>query len=294
MREGAAPLRLGNLAGRAVLVAVDGDHTSAVDVETASRGVFGPDLQSVYERWQAFRDWAGTVDLSGAVPFSTDRLGPPSPVPRQIFGIGLNYRSHAAEAGLDVPDTPVVFTKFASCLTGPVSEVALPAGGQVDWEVELVAVIGRTARNVPGSQAWDYVAGITVGQDISERLAQNAGGKPQYSLAKSLPGFGPTGPWLVTTDEFRRLEDIELWCRLNGDEVQRASTADLIFSVPALVAYLSARLTLLPGDLLFTGTPGGVALGRNPQRWLRPGDQIVSGVVGVGELHQTFVADHLG
>jgi 2,4-didehydro-3-deoxy-L-rhamnonate hydrolase len=283
-------MRLGNLAGRAVLIAVDGDRAGAVDVEAASGRLFGPDLPSVYDRWQSFRAWAGTVDLSGAVPVPIDRLGPPSPVPRQIFGIGLNYRSHAAEAGLDVPDTPVVFTKFASCLTGPVSEVALPAGALVDWEVELVAVIGRTARHVPASRAWDHVAGVTVGQDISDRRAQNAGVNPQYSLAKSSPGFGPTGPWLVTADEFARRDDIELWCRLNGEQVQHASTADLVFSVPALVAYLSSLVTLLPGDLVFTGTPGGVALGRDPQRWLQPGDEVVSGVAGIGELRQRFVA----
>lgn len=283
-------MRVANLAGRLVLVR-DG---RAVDVERASGGRFGPDPQAVYADWDAFTAWAATAGATGTAdgePFDPADLGAPVPAPRQIFAIGLNYREHAAESGLDVPDTaPPVFTKFVSSLTGPVTEVTLPPGGHTDWEVELVAVIGRTARNVAEADGWAYVAGLTVGQDISERVTQLAGPAPQFSLGKSFPGFAPTGPYVVTPDEFADRDDLELGAAINGEDVQKGRTRDLIFSVPVLVARLSAVLPLLPGDLIFTGTPSGVGLGRTPQRWLQPGDELVSHVVGLGELRQRFVA----
>lgn len=279
-------MRVGNLAGRAVLVR-DG---RAVDVERASGGRFGPDPQGLYADWDAFRAWAGSDEHDGE-PFDPADLGAPVPAPRQIFAIGLNYREHAAESGLDAPDTaPPVFTKFVSSLTGPVTDVTLPPGGHTDWEVELVAVIGTTARNVPEADGWAHVAGLTVGQDISERVSQLAGPAPQFSLGKSFPGFAPTGPWVVTPEEFPHRDDLELGSAINGEEVQKGRTRDLIFSVPVLVARLSAVLPLLPGDLIFTGTPPGVGLGRTPQRWLRPGDELVSHVASIGELRQRFVA----
>ncbi len=153
-----------------------------------------------------------------------------------------------------------------------------------------MAVIGSHAHRVGEDEAWDHVAGLTVGQDISERILQAAGPSPQFSLAKSLPGFGPMGPWLVTPDEFSDRDDLELGCSINGEQMQKGRTRDLIFSVPALVSKLSHKLPLLPGDVLFTGTPAGVGLGRDPQRWLTPGDELVSYVSGIGELRQRFVA----
>jgi 2-keto-4-pentenoate hydratase/2-oxohepta-3-ene-1,7-dioic acid hydratase in catechol pathway len=134
------------------------------------------------------------------------------------------------------------------------------------------------------------VAGLTAGQDISERILQTAGPSPQFSLAKSLPGFGPTGPWLVTPDEFSDPDDLELGCAVNGNQMQKGRTRDLIFSVPAMLAALSRRLPLLPGDVIFTGTPAGVGMGRTPQVWLAPGDELVSYIAGIGELRQRFVA----
>ena len=279
-------MRVGNLAGRLVLVR-DG---LAVDVERASGGRFGPDPQAVYADWDAFAGWAAGEPGDGE-PFDAADLGAPAPAPRQIFAIGLNYREHAAESGLDAPDSaPPVFTKFVSSLTGPVTDVTLPPGGHTDWEVELVAVVGRPARNVAEADGWAHVAGLTVGQDISERVSQLAGPAPQFSLGKSFPGFAPTGPWVVTQDEFTNRDDLELGSAINGEEVQKGRTRDLIFSVPVLVARLSAVLPLLPGDIIFTGTPPGVGLGRTPQRWLQPGDELVSHVVGLGELRQRFVS----
>jgi 2-keto-4-pentenoate hydratase/2-oxohepta-3-ene-1,7-dioic acid hydratase in catechol pathway len=282
-------VRIANLSGRLVLVSPDG--ATAIDVERISGGRFGPDPQAVFEHWDAFVSWAAETDLSAGEPFAVEALGAPAPAPRQILAIGLNYSEHAAESGFQVPDAPtVMFTKWASCLTGPVTEVTLPAGGHTDWEVELVAVIGRRAWQVSEESAWEHVAGLTVGQDLSERITQASGPSPQFSLGKSLPGFGPMGPWLVTTDEFGDRDDLELGCSINGESMQKGRTRDLIFSVPAMISKLSQKLPLLPGDVLFTGTPAGVGMGRDPQRFLAPGDELVSYVTGIGELRQRFVA----
>ncbi|MEV0263675.1 fumarylacetoacetate hydrolase family protein [Streptomyces sp. NPDC050617] len=278
-------MRIANLSGRLVLL----HEGKAVDVERAGGGLFAADPQAVYGRWAEFRDWAATADLTGGVPFSPQDLGSPVPAPRQVLAVGLNYRDHAAESGFEAPDgLPPVFTKFATSISGPVTEVALPPGGHTDWEVELVAVIGREARHVAEADAWDYVAGLTAGQDISERVSQLAGPAPQFSLGKSFPGFAPLGPSLVTVDEFDNPDDLELRCAINGEEVQKGHTRDLIYSVPALVSRLSAVLPLLPGDAIFTGTPAGVGLGRTPQRWLAPGDELVTTIEGIGELRQRF------
>ncbi len=280
-------MRIANLSGRLVLL----HEGKAVDVERVSGGLFAADPQAVYGRWAEFREWAATADLSDGAPFSPRDLGSPVPAPRQVLAIGLNYRDHAAESGFEAPDgLPPVFTKFATSISGPVTEVTLPPGGHTDWEVELVAVIGREAREVAEADAWDYVAGLTAGQDISERVSQLAGPAPQFSLGKSFPGFAPLGPSLVTTDEFTNRDDLELRCSINGEEVQKGHTRDLIFSVPALVSRLSAVLPLLPGDIIFTGTPAGVGLGRTPQRWLAPGDELVTTIEGIGELRQRFTA----
>ncbi|HEV2638954.1 MAG TPA: fumarylacetoacetate hydrolase family protein [Actinocrinis sp.] len=284
-------MRIANLSGRLVVVTGEPGAELAHDVEKASNGRFGADPQSVYADWQAFTEWAAAAEFSGGAPIDQDELGSPAPSPRQVLAVGLNYSDHAKESGFAVPDTePPVFTKFPSCIVGPRGDIALPEGGHTDWEVELVAVIGRRAENVPVEEALDYVAGYAVGQDVSERILQMASTPPQFSLGKSLPGFGPVGPWLVTLDEFADPNDLELGCEINGEQVQLGRTSALIFSVPALVAKLSAVLPLLPGDVIFTGTPAGVGLGRNPQRWLVDGDVLTSHIEGIGELRQRFVA----
>lgn len=281
-------MRLANVDGRAVLLTAD---DRGVDVERASAGRFGPSPTGIYEAWDDFRAWAEGADAQPDVVFDRAQLGSPSPAPRQILAIGLNYSEHAAESGFDVPDTvPPTFTKFVSALSGPDSVVTLPPGGHTDWEVELVVVIGRTAHHVAAADAWDHVAGLTVGQDISERIAQMAGPSAQFSLGKSFPGFAPVGPWLVTADEVPDRDDLALGCAIDGETVQDGRTRDLIFPVAALIEKLSGILTLLPGDLIFTGTPSGVGMGRTPQRFLRDGERVESWIEGIGTLHQTFVA----
>jgi len=280
-------VRIANLAGRLVVIVDD----TAVDVEKASNGEFGASPQDIYERWEAFTAWAAQASLPAGDSFDHDELGSPAPAPRQVLAIGLNYRAHAAESGFAAPSTePPVFTKFPSCIIGPRGEITLPPGGHTDWEVELVAVIGRRAFQVPVEDALSYVAGYAVGQDVSERILQAAAVPPQFSLGKSLPGFGPIGPWLVTLDDFDDPNDLELGCAVDGEQMQLGRTSDLIFSVPALVAKLSATMPLLPGDVIFTGTPSGVGLGRTPQRWLADGEELVTHIEGIGELRHRFTA----
>lgn len=277
-------MRLANLEGRATLITEDG----AADVYKSSDGAFGPELEACFADWRNFRQWADGAVVE-PLPFDEALLGPPSPRPRQVFGIGLNYVAHAAESGVPIPAFPPTFTKFPSCVTGPDATVELQSAS-VDWEVELVVVIADTAYRVAGDDAWAHVAGVCVGQDLSDREVQLRPPVPQFSLGKSFPGFGPIGPWLVTPDELEDSDDLELWCAINGEEVQRSRTSDLIFSVPQLIEQLSAITVLLPGDLIFTGTPSGVGQGRTPPRFLAPGDELVSTVEGIGTITTRFVA----
>jgi 2,4-didehydro-3-deoxy-L-rhamnonate hydrolase len=280
-------MRFGNLSGRLTLF-IDG---GAVDVAHASGDRFSSDLQAIYEVWDDFVSWAAAPGQVDPGPFDPTDLGAPTPAPAQVFAIGLNNRDHAAESKLDVSDTfPPVFTKFRGALSGPVTTVALPPGGHVDWEIELVAVIGRRAETVSAAEAWSHVAGLTAGQDLSERITQLAGTAPQFSLGKSFPGFAPIGPWVVTVDEFDDPDDIELKCSIGEETLQHGRTSDYLFGVPALIEGLSRVTALLPGDIVFCGTPPGVGLGRDPQRFLQPGEELISQVSGIGELRQRFVA----
>ncbi|MEV7042740.1 fumarylacetoacetate hydrolase family protein [Amycolatopsis sp. NPDC051061] len=288
-------MRIANVDGRLTLLVADGP----VDVADASDGRFGPDPQAAYESFDELRRWAegqGEPAPAGSEVSMCDSrlLGPVAPAPHQVFAIGLNYRDHAAEGGVtDLPDEPTVFAKYPSSFSGPVTDVPLPAGS-VDWEVELVAVVSRTARGVDPVRAWDHVAGLTAGQDLSERQLQLRGPVPQFSLAKSHLGFSPTGPVLVTPDELPDADDLEIGCAVNGEQMQKARTSSLIYSVPQLVAYLSTIVTLYPGDVIFTGTPSGVGAGRTPPRYLGPGDELRSWVEGIGELRQRFVPAGVG
>jgi 2-keto-4-pentenoate hydratase/2-oxohepta-3-ene-1,7-dioic acid hydratase in catechol pathway len=281
-------MRFGTLRGRFVLVS-DG---RALDVAAASGGALPADARAALSRWDEVLAWAATADWSGAGEVTDAGLGPPVPDPRQVFAVALNYRPHAAEAGFVAPDEPLVFTKFPSCITGPVTTVALPEGN-VDWEIEVVAVIGRGGHRIPRSSAWDAVAGLTCGQDLSERLTQLRGKPAQFSLGKSFPGFGPVGPVAVTPDVFPDRDDIgfaaELISGTDREIVQSGRTSEMIFPVDDLVARLSAICPLLPGDLIFTGTPAGVGNRRTPQRFLRPGETLISRLDGVGEIRQSFV-----
>lgn len=286
-------MRVANYRGRLVLRRPGG----YVDVEALSAGRFGPDPQDVLADWDRFGRWVRDLPADEGIPAGArvepgpdDVWGPPVPRPSQIFAVGLNYRDHVAESGLGMPAEPAVFTKFPTSLTGHRRGVTLPEG-LVDWEAELVVVIGRHCHRAARETAWDHVAGLTVGQDLSERRLQLAGPAPQFSLGKSYPGFAPTGPELVTPDEFDDPGDLEIGCALEGGDVlQKGRTSDMIFDVPALIAHLSAVCPLLPGDLIFTGTPAGVGVARTPQRFLSPGDVLVTWLEGVGSLRTPMLA----
>jgi 2-keto-4-pentenoate hydratase/2-oxohepta-3-ene-1,7-dioic acid hydratase in catechol pathway len=211
----------------------------------------------------------------------------PVPTPRQVFGIGLNYRDHAGESGMELPPAPLTFTKFPSSITGPNDDIPL-SGALVDWEAEIVVVIGTRCSHVPLDDAWSVVAGLTLGQDISDREVQLTGNPAQFCLGKSFPGYAPIGPALISVDSFADPDDIGLWCDVAGERMQEARSSLLIFPIPTLVAYLSSICTLYPGDLIFTGTPSGVGMARG--RFLAPGDVIVTGADTIGELRNTCVA----
>jgi 2-keto-4-pentenoate hydratase/2-oxohepta-3-ene-1,7-dioic acid hydratase in catechol pathway len=275
-------VKIANSNGRAVLVL----ENEIADVAEISGGRFGPDLMSIDEDWVAFAAFARGV-TTGTGPLVEAGLGNPVPAPRQVFAIGLNYRSHAEESGMTVPEVPATFTKFPASLAGPFDDVEI-TGDTVDWEAELVAVIGTRADRVSEADAWLHVAGLAVGQDISDRKLQFAAGS-QFSLGKSRRGYGPIGPWIVTLDEIPNPDDLALGCSIDGDSVQDARTSDLIFSVPRLIAELSAVLPLLPGDVNFTGTPAGVGIARQPARFLAPGQTLESWIEGVGTIRNRCV-----
>ncbi len=217
------------------------------------------------------------------------RLGPPIARPAKFIAIGLNYADHAEEAGLPIPTEPVVFGKWTSCLGGPNDPIVLPPGSvKTDWEVELGAVIGRRARRVTPATALAHVAGYCLVNDVSEREWQLEHG-PTWDKGKGFDTFGPVGPWLATRDEVPNPQAIDLWLDLNGERMQRGSTATMIFPVSELIAYCSHLMTLEPGDLITTGTPPGVGMAKKPPRFLRPGDRLRLGASGLGEQNTDIV-----
>ena len=218
------------------------------------------------------------------------RLGSCVATPSKFVAIGLNFSDHARETGSPIPEHPVVFFKAPSCIVGPNDNVMVPKDStQLDWEVELVVVIGSTARHVAEKDAMKYVAGYCAGNDVSEREFQLKKGASQWSKGKGCDTFGPLGPWLVTKDEIKDPQSLGMWLDVNGERRQTGSTNTMIFGVAAVVADVSRYMTLLPGDVITTGTPPGVALGMKPPVWLKAGDVITLGVDGLGTQKQKVV-----
>ncbi len=218
------------------------------------------------------------------------RLGAPIAGIGKVIAIGLNYADHAAESGVAPPKEPVIFTKATSSITGPNDNVTIPKDSQKsDWEVELAIAIGRTARYVPEEKALDYVAGYLICNDVSEREFQleRSG---TWDKGKGCDSFCPLGPWLVTKDEVRDPQGLDMWLDVNGERMQTGSTKTMIFGVAHLVSYVSRFITLLPGDVITTGTPPGVGMGKKPPRFLRDGDVMTLGIAGLGQQRQTCVA----
>ncbi len=218
------------------------------------------------------------------------RFGPAVKRPSKLICIGLNYAKHAAESGMDVPKEPVVFFKATSSIVGPNDPVVIPRGSEkTDWEVELAVVIGKKASYVTKEEAMDHVAGYVLHNDYSERAYQLERGG-QWVKGKSCDTFAPLGPYLVTTDEKLDPHNLNLWLKVNGEMLQNSNTSDFIFDIPTVISYLSEFMTLLPGDVISTGTPAGVGLGFQPPRYLKPGDVVELGIEGLGSSRQEAVA----
>jgi 2-keto-4-pentenoate hydratase/2-oxohepta-3-ene-1,7-dioic acid hydratase in catechol pathway len=216
----------------------------------------------------------------------TPRLGVPYLGISKLVAIGLNYADHAAEAGMAPPSEPIVFLKATTCISGPGDDLVIPRGStKTDWEVELGVVIGTKAQYVPEEKALHHVAGYCVVNDVSERNFQLERGG-QWDRGKGCDTFGPIGPWLVTRDEVPDPQALDLWLDLNGEPMQRGNTRTMIFGVAHLVSYVSRFMTLLPGDVIATGTPPGVGMARKPPRYLQPGDVVTLGVAGLGQQRQ--------
>jgi 2,4-diketo-3-deoxy-L-fuconate hydrolase len=218
------------------------------------------------------------------------RLGPCIARPSKLICIGLNYRDHAAESGNELPKEPVIFFKATSALVGPNDDLVIPRNSvKTDWEVELAVIIGKKASYVSESDALDHVAGYALHNDYSERAFQLERGG-QWVKGKSCDTFAPLGPYLATPDEIGDAGALSMWLKVNGEQRQKSNTSNLVFGISTLVSYLSQFMSLLPGDIISTGTPGGVGLGMKPPTFLKPGDVVTLGIEGLGEQKQTAVA----
>lgn len=283
-------MRLANLNGRATLVLDEG----TIDVEKASGGRFSSETDTIVGELDYVRAWLDEAKpdvIDFATPEHVMRdpgLGPVINQPGQVFAVGLNYRTHAAEMGLALPTKPMVFTKFSSSLAGANANFPI-VSAKTDWESELVVVIAKRGRHVPIDDALTYVAGYCVGQDLSDRELQMLGSPAQFSLAKSYENFSPFGPWLTTTDVITNPNILSISCEVNGVQYQNSNTSDMVFSVAQLVSYLSSIVEIRPGDIMYTGSPSGVGQGHKPPLFLVVGDVVDTTIEGLGSLHNVAV-----
>jgi len=238
---------------------------------------------------QRLEKWLEENESSCPVVSQDTRLGPPITRPSKIVCVGLNYASHAAESGMNVPTEPVLFFKATSSIIGPTDDVMLPRGSEKsDWEVELAVVIGKKTSYVSKADAMDYVAGYMLHNDVSERAFQLER-EGQWVKGKSCDTFAPIGPYLVSKSEIADPHNLNLWLELNGEKIQNSNTSDFIFDIPHVISYISEFMTLLPGDIISTGTPFGVGLGFDPPKYLKAGDVMELGIDGLGVSRQTVV-----
>jgi 2,4-diketo-3-deoxy-L-fuconate hydrolase len=269
----------------------------------------GKEKPGLFDEFGRLRDLSGVVaDIDGSIlsdralkkiakiDYTTlplvrgnPRLGVPVAKIGKFIGIGMNYADHAVEVGAAIPTEPPVFMKAITCLNGPDDAIMLPKGSKkTDWEVELGVVIGTRAQHVPEEDALDFVAGYCVVNDVSERAFQMEMGS-QWDKGKGCDTFGPVGPWLVTRDEVMDVQDLDLYLEVNGKRMQTGNTSTMVFTVAQIVSYVSRFMTLEPGDIICTGTPPGVGMGRKPQRFLKKGDTLRLGIAGLGEQQQDVI-----
>lgn len=278
-----------NANGRAALL----EGESVYFLSEISGGSVADDPQrALEESWELIVGLFAIGSYDSGIDLASVQLGPPVPSPRAVFGIGLNYRDHASEAGMEIPQVPPVFTKFPTSICGPYDDLIIPSEhAKVDYEAELVFVVGRPAKNVAAADALEYLAGFTCGQDYSERVLQMAAGR-QFSIGKSFDTFFPMGPHLVSADEVGDPNDLSIRCLVNGEVCQDGNTKDMVFGVGKLVEFLSSVVTLRPGDVCLTGTPAGVGFVKNPPRLLAPGDVVETEIEKVGRMQNKVVAGY--
>jgi 2,4-diketo-3-deoxy-L-fuconate hydrolase len=280
-------VRMCSVGGRAMIES-DG---RLIDVAERSSGKFSADPMALFAQWESFAGWARGLSPDGSEPMAdATKLELCVPRPRSVFAIGLNYRDHAAEASLEIPKVPMVFTKFPSCLAGPTADVPLTSN-RVDWEAELVVVMGRGGQRIAAKDALSHVAGYTIGQDISDRRAQFSDKPPQFCIGKSAKAFGPIGPAVVSLDGVANPLDLAISCDIGSERMQESRTGNMIFNAPELIEFLSRWCELAPGDLIFTGTPSGVGSVRDPRRYLQAGEVITTRIEGLGEMRNRCVPE---
>ena len=280
--------KLANVNGRAALV--NGAHY--FDLETVSGGALPSDPMAAVGMSMALSEMSAKLDGKQPTGKLVDvELGPPVPRPPNVYAVGLNYRNHAEESNMAIPAVPMVFTKHSTCIVGPTATIELRSD-DVDYEGELVAVIGKGGKGISREDAWDHVAGLCVGQDISDRPTQMSSAPPQFNLGKSFDTYGPIGPVLTSPEKVDLKSGRQLQCKVSGDLRQDDNTDDLIFDIPRIIEYLSDILTLQVGDVIFTGTPGGV--GGVSGNFLKDGDMLTTTIEGLGTLSNPCarVADH--
>ena len=280
--------KLGTVDGKAVLI--KDDHY--FDVASLSDGAISSDSVEALKFQTELSELYETLSENNATGnLSEVELGNPVPKSPNCYAVGLNYRKHAEESGMDIPEVPMIFTKHTSCFVGPKANVEMRSD-YVDWEVELVAVIGKEGKNIPKENALEHVAGLCIGQDISDRPAQFATTPAMFNLGKSFDTYGPMGPALVSLDLLENCESLDIECKLNGETVQKSNTSDLIFNISSIISYLSEIVSLNVGDTIWTGTPSGVGIASG--KFLKDGDILTSSIEGLGSMENKCVriSDH--
>ena len=280
--------KLGTVDGKAVLI--KDDHY--FDVASLSDGAISSDSVEALKFQTELSELYETLSEKNATGnLSEVELGNPVPKSPNCYAVGLNYRKHAEESDMDIPEVPMIFTKHTSCFVGPKANVEMRSD-YVDWEVELVAVIGKEGKNIPKENALEHVAGLCIGQDISDRPAQFATTPAMFNLGKSFDTYGPMGPALVSLDLLENCESLDIECKLNGETVQKSNTSDLIFNISSIISYLSEIVSLNVGDTIWTGTPSGVGIASG--KFLKDGDILTSSIEGLGSMENKCVriSDH--
>ena len=275
--------KLANVNGKSSLVFGE----SYYDVNTISQGRISSDPSEVLDSLNDLHELSSKIDNYEATGLiENSLLGAPITNSRNCFAVGLNYKAHAEEGGMEIPPFPMVFTKHTTCIVGPFEDIQMRSD-IVDYEAELVVVIGKQGKNITKDDAWEHVAGLTVGQDISDRAVQFHATPPQFNLGKSFDTFGPIGPCLVSPDLVTNKDALQIECYVNDELRQEASTDDLIFTVPDIISYISEFLTLTTGDLIFTGTPSGV--GATQGKLLKHGDIVTTSIKEIGTIKNKCV-----